>query len=150
MRSRSQSHQSHNWRNWTEIDWAYWSAWDKRSQQRWRSDMSNRTYVLHTTGKKRRRGGQSVEWYNHVYGKPRSKWWKNHDYKLGAGKTETNRILEWNLFVRASGQPVQRWMLRDVSDLTVGNLFGLCPLGIWVGLKWNHLCCLICDNVMAP
>ena len=48
----------------------YWYHWDRRQRNSNETGTSRRKMVEQSTGKKRRRAGQNVEWYNHKYGKP--------------------------------------------------------------------------------
>jgi len=54
----------------------YWYHWDRRQRNSNDTGTSRRKFVEQSTGKKRKRAGQNVEWYNHQYGKP----WNNQGY----------------------------------------------------------------------
>ena len=66
--------------SWRAKNAQYWKSW--RQSRNWTpkrnaDGVSNRQQTLQQTGKKRRRAGINVEYYNHVKGKP---WLYEYDW----------------------------------------------------------------------
>ena len=66
-------HRSYPVPSWRAKQAQYWNSW--RQSRNWTprnndDGVSNRQRTLQQTGKKRRRAGINVEYYNHVKGKP--------------------------------------------------------------------------------